>query len=110
LDTRRLKSGDVFFAVTGSKSDGKNYIDAAIAQGAVAVLVDADKDWQGISWRDQVPVIAVDQLADQLSEIAGRFYAHPSAHLHMIGITGTNGKTTCSLLLGQLSALLQGKA
>src|SRR5690554_1459995 len=110
LDTRRLESGDAFFALTGSQSDGKNYIDVAIAQGAVAVLVEADGDWQGIKWREQVPVIAVDQLASQLSEIAGRFYAHPSAHLHMIGITGTNGKTTCSLLLGQLNALLQGKA
>lgn len=110
LDTRRLKAGDAFFAVAGSQSDGRRYVDAAIAQGAVAVLVDADKDWQGISWRDQVPVIAVDQLAGQMSEIAGRFYAHPSTHLHMIGITGTNGKTTCSLLLGQLSALLQGRA
>src|SRR5690606_41378741 len=81
LDTRRLKSGDVFFALTGNKSDGKNYIDAAIARGAVAVLVEVDGDWHGISWREQVPVIAVDQLAGQLSEIAGRFYAHPSAHL-----------------------------
>jgi len=110
LDTRRLKAGDAFFALAGSQSDGRRYIDAAIAQGAVAVLVDADKDWQGISWRDQVPVIAVEQLADQMSEIAGRFYAHPSAQLHMIGITGTNGKTTCSLLLGQLIALLNGRA
>ncbi len=110
LDTRQLNQGDVFVALRGTQSDGRNYIAAAIERGAVAVLVEADKEWQGIDWLGQVPVIAVDQLAQQVSTIAGRFYGDPSAHFRLVGITGTNGKTTCSLLLGQLSALLRERA
>lgn len=110
LDTRQLNPGDVFIALSGSRVDGRNYIAAAIERGAVAVLVEADKDWQGIDWLGQVPVVAVASLAQQVSTIAGRFYGDPSAHFRLVGVTGTNGKTTCSLLLGQLCALLQERA
>lgn len=110
LDTRLLTQGDVFIALSGSQFDGRRFIASAIERGAVAVLVEADKEWQGIDWLGQVPVIAVDNLAQQVSAIAGRFYGEPSAHFRLVGITGTNGKTTCSLLLGQLSALLQERA
>jgi UDP-N-acetylmuramoyl-L-alanyl-D-glutamate--2,6-diaminopimelate ligase len=110
LDTRLLNKGDVFIALAGNKFDGREFIAAAIERGAVAVLVESDKDWKGVDWLGQVPVIAVDNLAQQVSAISGRFYAEPSAHFRLIGITGTNGKTTCSLLLGQLSALLQERA
>ena len=106
LDTRQLNQGDVFIALGGSQFDGRHFIATAIERGAVAVLVEADKDWQGIDWLGSVPVIAVENLAQQVSAIAGRFYGDPSAHFRLVGITGTNGKTTCSLLLGQLSALL----
>lgn len=110
LDTRRLKKGDLFIALAGSKQDGRKYIASAIENGAVAVLVEADKTWQGTDWLDDIPVVAVENLAQQVSAIAGRFYGDPSADLRLIGITGTNGKTTCSLLLGQIFALLQTRA
>lgn len=110
LDTRKLVSEDVFVALVGEKVDGRQFISAAIEAGASAVLVEADKEWQGIGWIGVVPVVAVEKLAQQVSEIAGRFYQHPSKDCRLIGVTGTNGKTTCSLLIGQLVALLQKRA
>lgn len=72
LDTRQLTQGDVFIALSGKQFDGRHFIASAIERGAVAVLVEADKEWQGIDWLGQVPVIAVDNLAQQVSAIAGR--------------------------------------
>ena len=63
LDTRQLNQGDVFIALGGSQFDGRHFIATAIERGAVAVLVEADKDWQGIDWLGSVPVIAVENLA-----------------------------------------------
>lgn len=106
LDSRAIGAGDVFVALVGSKVDGRQFIAKAIELGAAAILVEADKLWQGIAWLGTVPVIAVENLANNLSEIAGCFYAHPSQQCRLIGVTGTNGKTSCSLLIAQLAALL----
>jgi UDP-N-acetylmuramoyl-L-alanyl-D-glutamate--2,6-diaminopimelate ligase len=110
LDTRQLKTGDIFIALAGIQVDGRKFIAKAIELGAAAILVEADKDWQGIAWIGAVPVIAVANLPATISDIAGRFYAQPSKKMVLIGITGTNGKTTCSLLAAQLLAQLQGKS
>lgn len=108
LDSRQVTTGDAFIALSGTQTDGRQFIARAVEAGAAAVLVEADKAWQGINWIDSVPVIAVNDLPQHISAIAGRFYSEPSAELCLLGITGTNGKTTCSLLLGQLLARLMG--
>ena len=110
LDTRQLKTGDAFIALAGIKVDGRNFIAKAIELGAAAILVEADKNWQGIDWLGAVPVIAVDNLPSRVSDIAGHFFGEPSKKIQLIGITGTNGKTTCSLLAAQLLAQLQKKS
>jgi UDP-N-acetylmuramoyl-L-alanyl-D-glutamate--2,6-diaminopimelate ligase len=110
LDTRQLKTGDAFIALAGIKVDGRAFIAKAIELGAAAILVEADKNWQGIDWLGAVPVIAIDNLPSRVSEIAGHFFGEPSKKIQLIGITGTNGKTTCSLLAAQLLALLQKKS
>ena len=107
LDSRQLKQGDVFVALVGAKIDGRKFIAAAIESSAAAILVEADNQWQGISWIGKVPIIAIETLAQRISEIAGNFYQHPSKKIRLIGVTGTNGKTTCTLLISQLAALLQ---
>ncbi len=106
LDSRTITSGEVFVALVGTKVDGRQFIAKAIELDAAAILVEADKQWQGIDWIGAVPVIAVENLAQQVSNIAGRFYSHPSQSCRLIGVTGTNGKTTCTLLIAQLAALL----
>lgn len=92
LDSRQVKPGDLFFACQGSHSDGRLFIDQAIEKGAVAVLAEPYPEHR----EKKVPVIAIPQLNQKLSEIAARFYHHPGNSLDIVGITGTNGKTSSS--------------
>lgn len=110
LDTRQLKTGDAFIALAGVQVDGRDFIAKAIELGAAAILVEADRNWQGIDWLGAVPVIAVENLPARVSEIAGHFFGEPSKKIRLIGFTGTNGKTTCSLLAAQMLAHLQKKS
>ncbi|NKB34170.1 MAG: UDP-N-acetylmuramoyl-L-alanyl-D-glutamate--2,6-diaminopimelate ligase [Pseudomonadales bacterium] len=106
MDSRLLEKGDLFLACFGRNHDARNYIDQAISSGCSAVLAESGADWQEIEIRDNVPIIAVDNLSAKISEIAARFYGHPSTKLSVIGITGTNGKTSCSQFIAQsLSSL-----
>ena len=98
VDSRRVKRGDLFCAVPGDLTDGRNYISAAIGNGATAVLGDAPLPKM---LNPLVPIIAVEGLRSRLSEIAGRFYGHPSEALSVFAVTGTNGKTSFTQLLAQ---------
>ena len=104
LDSRKLEPNELFIAYPGLHTDGRHYLAQAKAAGAVAALVESE----GFNTTDEtpLPMIAIENLANKVSAIAGRFYADPSASLPVIGITGTNGKTTCTQLLAQLFALL----
>jgi len=104
IDSRLVKQGDCFVALKGTQTDGSYYIEQAIGSGAVAVLVDAQSELSVDQSRLSVPVLAINQLSSRLSEIAGRFYGNPSHDMDVVAFTGTNGKTTCSLLYAQLLA------
>lgn len=106
IDSRELAKGDLFLACFGRNHDARDYIEDAVERGVTAVLAEAGCGWQGIKMIGDVPVIAVDKLRKRISEIAGRYYGHPSRSLNLIGITGTNGKTSCSLFLAQAYELL----
>lgn len=93
-DSRQVTESSVFVAYVGEHNDGRNYIAQAIANGAKAVIYEAhDFAWNN-AW--QVAHFAVSQLRQQVSQIASEFYGHPSQSLWMIGVTGTNGKTSCT--------------
>ena len=103
-DSRALRAGDAFVAYPGASADGRRYIQDAIARGAVAVLWERD----GFSWDEawRVPNIAVDGLRSMAGEIAHEVYGRPSEKLWLAGVTGTNGKTSCSEWIAQaLNAL-----
>ncbi len=100
LDSRQVASGDAFVAVPGYQVDGRDYIDAAIAAGARVIL--AESKTVGMQQRDNVWVIEIPQLKNELSFIAGRFFDNPSKHMQLIGVTGTNGKTSVTYILAQL--------
>lgn len=103
LDSRQVRSGSLFLAVPGLKHDGRDHIAQAAAAGATAVAFEAQgAEKQALA----VPSLAITGLAEQLSAIAGRFYGHPSQQLRVIGITGTNGKTSVSQMLAQALAAL----
>jgi UDP-N-acetylmuramoyl-L-alanyl-D-glutamate--2,6-diaminopimelate ligase len=101
MDSRLLEKGDLFLACFGRNHDAREYIDQAVAVGVSAVLAESGGEWQGIRLIDDVPVIAIDNLSAKLSEIASRYYGNPSRRLSVIGITGTNGKTSCSQFIAQ---------
>ena len=102
LDSRLVVPGDLFVGVKGTQTDGAQYIAQAIENGAVAILLE-----QELASADYaVPVIALPELSEYVSDIAGVFYGQPSQQMPVTAITGTNGKTTCSQLLAQLFELL----
>ena len=93
-DSRRCAPGSAFFAYPGEKADGRAYIADAVRRGASAVLWEAqDFGWQD-DWR--VPNVAVHGLKQRAGVLAADFYGRPSEHLWMCGVTGTNGKTSCT--------------
>lgn len=101
MDSRLVGKGDLFLACFGQNHDARNYIDAVVEQGAAAVLAESGSTWSGARLLGSVPVIAVDNLSKKISEIASRFYSDPSRKLSVFGITGTNGKTSCSQFIAQ---------
>lgn len=107
LDSRQVGAGDLFVALEGARVDGRQFISDALAQGAVAALVASARELPELTQDQRERVIEVPELASQLSELAGRFYGDPSRELELLGITGTNGKTTCALLAAQIYAQLQ---
>lgn len=103
LDSRDIGVGGVFFALAGSQQHGLIYASQVVSQGAVAIVYDPAKEGAELAKQSfGVPVFAIPQLAEKLGEIAARFYARPTEQLNIIGITGTNGKTSCSQFLAQV--------
>src|ERR1700704_3180131 len=93
-NSRRVQPGFVFVAMRGESSDGNRYIDTALKQGAVAVVTDSKTQHR----RQHVPWAVVSNGRRALSRMSANFYGHPAEKLKVIGITGTNGKTTTSFL------------
>ena len=100
LDSRLVQAGDLFFARSGVHTHGAQFIDEAIRRGAVAVLVEGGPDHTP-TVHQNVPVLSVANLAHQLGRVAARFHGNPSHQMTMIGVTGTNGKTSITHLLAQ---------
>ncbi len=93
-DSRRVQPGTLFFAIQGEKADGHQFIPQALERGAVAVVSErpAPAELAG-RW------IQVSKIRRTLADAARAFYGHPEAQLRLIGITGTNGKTTTAYLI-----------
>lgn len=97
LDSRRVQGGELFLACPGTHQDGRSFIAEAIERGAAAVAYEPE----GFEYGGGVPGIPVPGLAKQVSEIAARYYGRPGRELFVIGVTGTNGKTSCVHFLAQ---------
>ncbi|WDO13276.1 UDP-N-acetylmuramoyl-L-alanyl-D-glutamate--2,6-diaminopimelate ligase [Flavobacterium sp. WW92] len=98
FDSRKIGTNDVFIAIRGAVADGHEYIETAISKGAVAIICDTfpENIAQGVTY------IQVKDTNRALAFIASNYYGNPSANLKLVGITGTNGKTTIASLLFQL--------
>ncbi|MBC7866142.1 MAG: UDP-N-acetylmuramoyl-L-alanyl-D-glutamate--2,6-diaminopimelate ligase, partial [Gloeobacteraceae cyanobacterium ES-bin-316] len=97
-DSRSVKSGGCFIAVKGTATDGHSYIDQAIQNGAVAIVCQQLPS----AFKDQVTYVQVDNSAIAAGMIAHKFYGEPSNSFKLVGVTGTNGKTTIATLLFKL--------
>ena len=95
FDSRQVEPGTLFFAVRGTQTDGHDYIDKAVEQGASAVICETMPS----TLKEGVTYIRVDDSAYVLGVGAANFYGNPSRKLKLTGVTGTNGKTTIATLL-----------
>ena len=93
-DSRQVKPGDVFIALRGLKAAGADFAADAIRRGAVAVVADRSADAE-----PTVPWVVVPDARAAMAALAAEFYGHPSRSMQVVGITGTNGKTTTAYLL-----------
>ncbi|MCK9520631.1 MAG: UDP-N-acetylmuramoyl-L-alanyl-D-glutamate--2,6-diaminopimelate ligase [Dehalococcoidia bacterium] len=98
-DSRRVQPGGVFVAIPGFTVDGHDFLPQVAANGAAAVVVQADHETQWRSIPHGPAVIAVEDTRPALASVAAWFYGHPGRELGVIGVTGTDGKTTTSHLL-----------
>jgi UDP-N-acetylmuramoyl-L-alanyl-D-glutamate--2,6-diaminopimelate ligase len=105
-DSRKVQNGDLFVAVKGTLSDGHKFIDMAVDKGAIAVLCSEMPE----DIKEDITYILVKDTSVVLPEIASEYYGRPSEKLELIGITGTNGKTTIATLLYRLMRLMGEKA
>lgn len=93
-DSRKVKDGDVFFAITGFSTDGHKFIPKAVENGAKVVVIERD-----VELIEGVTYIKVDNGRKALAMASCNFYDHPSRKMKLIGITGTNGKTTSAFMI-----------
>ena len=101
-DSRKVKPGDLFFARDGVNHKGIDFVCSAAAEGAVAAIVDDAELAVAGSINVAIPLIGVADVAATIGEVASRFYGEPSLHMRVVGVTGTNGKTSCAHYIAQL--------
>jgi UDP-N-acetylmuramoyl-L-alanyl-D-glutamate--2,6-diaminopimelate ligase len=94
-DSRKVKQGDLFICIPGLVTDGHDYVDKAVQQGASAIVAERNVDCA-------VPVLYVKDSRFAMAVIANHFFNYPSKEMNLIGITGTNGKTTTTYIIDQI--------
>lgn len=106
LDSRKVSDGGLFFAVSGTKLDGHNFIDAAVTAGATAIICEKipENTYEGVTY------IKVSNTSEVVGPVAAQFFGTPSEKLRVVGVTGTNGKTTVATCLCQLFEKIGEKA
>jgi UDP-N-acetylmuramoyl-L-alanyl-D-glutamate--2,6-diaminopimelate ligase len=98
IDSREVENGSCFIAVKGTATDGHAFIDAAIGKGAVAIVCEQ----MPASIMEGITYVQVDNSAAAVGWMAHQFYGEPTGHFKLVGVTGTNGKTTIATLLFKL--------
>ncbi len=94
-NSKTTRQGDIFVCLVGENSDGHNFAKMAIENGATALMVERELDFD-------IPQIKVKSTRHQIADLAATFYNYPSKNINMIGVTGTNGKTTVTHLLQKI--------
>ncbi len=98
LDSRKVKKGSLFIAIKGAATDGHQFIDSAIQKGATAIICES----MPVNRTEGIVYVQVQEGAEAAAYIAHNFFEQPSSRLKLVGVTGTNGKTTIATLLYKL--------
>src|ERR1700679_3064000 len=106
FDSRKVRSGDLFLAVPGTQIDGHTFLPRVIENGVFSIICERVPD----NRKPEVPYLRVGNSSRALGLIANAFYGHPSDKLVLVGVTGTNGKTTTATLLYRLFTGLQKRS
>lgn len=101
LDSRAVQPGYLFFAYKGTSLDGRDFIDDAIQKGAAAILSEVGNESISVHTKNNVPIFPVKNINQYIGRIAETFYDFPSKKLKIVGVTGTNGKTSCTYFIAQ---------
>ncbi len=107
-DSRKVQPGDAFVAISGEQEDGLDYASKALAKGAVVVLY--DPAGRVTTSQPEAEYVAIPALSQRLGELASRFYGAPDDDLQLVGVTGTNGKTSVAHYIAQIWQQWQGHA
>jgi len=100
-DSRAVRPGNVFFAIRGENRHGLEFLDAIESVGAAAIVWEPPYDGPMPAIERRVPLLAVPELRRKLGPILSRFYGEPSRQLRVVGVTGTDGKTSCAHFIAQ---------
>ena len=95
-DSRQVSPGDLFVALRGANSDGHDFLDRAVAAGAAALIVE---EMPSDALRGELPTAVVPDARRALAPISARFFGHPASEMNLVGVTGTNGKTSTTYLV-----------
>jgi len=111
-DSRRVAPGEAFVAVPGLNHDGHAFLEEALARGAAALVVQDDRRplWQGLAGDGRAPLLAVPDTRRALSRLAAAFHGFPARRLTVVGVTGTDGKTSLVHLLSHALSRAGGRA
>jgi UDP-N-acetylmuramoyl-L-alanyl-D-glutamate--2,6-diaminopimelate ligase len=100
-DSRKVKAGDLFFAMPGFSADGRKFIPEAISLGAVAVVSETP-----LPDLESIPIVVCKNIRRVMSKVAARFFDFPSTKIPVLGVTGTNGKTTTTYLYAHIMSFM----
>ncbi|WP_343183255.1 UDP-N-acetylmuramoyl-L-alanyl-D-glutamate--2,6-diaminopimelate ligase [Buchnera aphidicola (Neophyllaphis podocarpi)] len=110
INSKNIKKKDLFIAIKGNKIDANKFIKEAINKGANAVISWSKVKNKKIKYINKIPIIYMKNIRKKISKIAGNFYNNPSNKLNILGVTGTNGKTSITQLISQWINLLGDKS
>ena len=110
FDSREVVQGGLFVAIRGTGTDGHDFIGQALGAGAAVIVAEEDQGYAGSGEADGITWIRVERSREALALMASSFYGNPSRDLYLVGITGTNGKTTIATLLHRIHTMLGYRA